>query len=245
MHRETWFESADGTSFKHLNLFIRKAIMKKFKQFDVLVSDTIEKVLAQIGSQTILVTSVKGDVVSVKGNSLRLRTFKETGVMCPLCEAQATHWVLTYTSEDKAHLNLMGPDGLLFTHDHVTPLNQGGQDNLANSHTMCFDCNYFLGDKSHFYGEASQNIKLLLETTRVVYNSENQAWRVSVNKMGHTARRPKRLYSDFYSFGEAFKFAKDLVDNPRIDEFIGPVMLRPEHTLRVTALEDWLKNNSI
>lgn len=97
---------------------------------------------------------ILGEKVSI--SSLRLRTFLFKGIHChhkdcPLCgEFFAVERTPISPNRDQRyfhpqygqyHLNLWSVDGMgnevLFTHDHIIARALGGEDNMANSVTMC------------------------------------------------------------------------------------------------------------
>ena len=204
---------------------------KGFVNFNMPIQEGLEWVMKKIGGEYIEVTGSDGKTYRAKGNSLRLRTFKETGTMCPICEAQATHWVLTFTAPGQAHLNLMGNRDVLFTHDHIVPLAQGGEDRIHNTHTMCGPCNWFLLDKNFDQEEATPQIEvshLLRDTTTVFYHQKLNLWRVRLKRLGSTNRRPKYAFSDHATLEEANTFAQQLTPNPTLKGI--PDQLPPPRT---------------
>lgn len=90
--------------------------------------------------------------------SQRLTLFKEKGTTCVCCKMEASYFRKTSSLSNRQiekikdgelvetsfHLNLYGlknNEEILFTKDHVIPLNKGGQSTLINYVTMCSDCN--------------------------------------------------------------------------------------------------------
>jgi hypothetical protein len=198
-----------------------KQKQKRFVNFSMPIKEGLEEVKRQIGKDFIEVTGEDGNTYRVKGKSLRLRTFKATGTACPLCDAKATHWVLTFTAPGQAHLNLMGENGLLFTHDHIEPLSQGGADHISNTHVMCGPCNWFLGSKTEDQLKVSQEtdpLSILPNTTTVYYDQPRNLWRVRVKHSQSTKRKPKYLSSVHATREAALSFAHLLTPNPVVRE---------------------------
>lgn len=92
--------------------------------------------------------------LTINCHSLRLLTFYHKGLTCVECGAQATHFALETnqpdTEEKKSyHMNLWGKnaDGedVLFTHDHIIARALDGLDELENTQTMCYICNWAKG----------------------------------------------------------------------------------------------------
>lgn len=109
--------------------------------------ESIEEILDLIGNEKCTVTGINNIEYIVNSESLRLRTFKNSGIVCAECGITATHWVLTFDQKLlKPHLNLMCGD-ILFTHDHIIPRSKGGKNYLSNTQTMCYPCNSKLGSK--------------------------------------------------------------------------------------------------
>lgn len=87
----------------------------------------------------------------VNVQSIRLRTFLNTGVECPCCGLKASFFAVERSKGTLGgyHLNLYGIDEnnneVLFTHDHVLARGLGGEDTQKNTHTMCGPCNWSKG----------------------------------------------------------------------------------------------------
>jgi hypothetical protein len=195
-----------------------KQKQKRFVNFSMPVKEGLEEVKRQIGQDFIEVTGEDGNTYRVKGKSLRLRTFKATGTTCPLCDAKATHWVLTFTAPGQAHLNLMGENGLLFTHDHIEPLSQGGRDHISNTHVMCGPCNWFLGNKA----EDSPKIEVpefRPETAMVYYDQLQNCWFVRVKRGKTPKNRSPYIRSAHATRQDAVDFALMLTPEPEIREY--------------------------
>ena len=95
--------------------------------------------------------------------SLRLvtfaRAFRDHGqIKCVQCGAEASFFSIdsfpSVNITPSVHLNLfgirhtnMGPEELLFTHDHILARGLGGEDNLENTQVMCSPCNSRKGAK--------------------------------------------------------------------------------------------------
>ncbi|NCP98421.1 HNH endonuclease [archaeon] len=106
----------------------------------------IEKNLGQPGKTKV---EVKGFTFNTQ--SLRLKTFLKTGTTCPCCNIVAEFFAVERAkgSKDGFHINLYGynenKEEVIFTHDHIISRALGGEDNLANSRTMCGPCNWEKG----------------------------------------------------------------------------------------------------
>ena len=87
----------------------------------------------------------------IKGDTLKLRCFKEHGTQCHLCGLKATYFALDYhTKNDGYILTLYGADSwtkddIEFTVDHIIPRSKGGKGEPENIQTMCAPCNQLLG----------------------------------------------------------------------------------------------------
>lgn len=184
----------------------------------MLIKEGLEEIRQQIGQDFIEVTGEDGNKYQVRGSSLRLRTFKETGTICPICDAEATHWVLTFTSPEQAHLNLMGENDLLFTHDHIQPFSQGGANHISNTHVMCGPCNWFLGDKV----EPNQKTKVpefYPKTALVYYNQQQNCWFVRVRRKIVSKNRSPYICSLHATRQDAVDFALMLTSDPEIQDY--------------------------
>lgn len=85
---------------------------------------------------------------SVRNNSLRLRTFKEKGIICVSCGLIGEFFAIE--GHGRPHLGLYGiKDGkeVLMTKDHIRPKAKGGRDTLFNMQPMCAPCNVKKGSK--------------------------------------------------------------------------------------------------
>lgn len=85
-------------------------------------------------------------------DSLRLDTFRETGLECATCKNTGAYFSLesqvgAVGDQAKPHLNLYSIDGILMTKDHIFPKSKGGKDHISNMQTMCYYCNQKKGDK--------------------------------------------------------------------------------------------------
>jgi len=144
--------------------------------------ESLQEILDMLGEKKITVTGEDGESYTVNGSSLRLLTFKETGTLCPMCNAQATHWEITWDSNPNPHINLMGDDGLLFTHDHIVPRSQGGEDSIENTHTMCGPCNWFLGNKTKAEYKGFSYSEINPRTIKVFFNTKENLWVTKAKK---------------------------------------------------------------
>lgn len=116
-----------------------------------------------------LASNSGGEPVEIQGhrvrvNSLRLQTFRETGLTCPTCKLEASYYAIERTArgnEHSYHLNLWGvtKDGrhILFTHDHVLARCLGGKDELSNTTTMCQPCNNKKGAQEQLLKVSREN----------------------------------------------------------------------------------------
>ncbi|RZA10787.1 MAG: HNH endonuclease [Proteobacteria bacterium] len=86
---------------------------------------------------------IAGDPINV--TSLKLQTFKSSGVRCKICGAKGAYFAKEkYAADPHFHLNLYclkGDEEVLMTKDHVIPIAKGGRDKLNNYQTLCIDCN--------------------------------------------------------------------------------------------------------
>jgi hypothetical protein len=84
-----------------------------------------------------------GDLVKV--HTLRMLTFKTSGVVCSRCGLSGEYFAKERTTKwESYHLELYAvKDGaeVLMTHDHVLARSLGGADDLSNTQTMCSPCN--------------------------------------------------------------------------------------------------------
>lgn len=94
--------------------------------------------------------------VNVKGHSIRLETFVKSGTVCKSCGMAAKFFgveraLTAQVANSRYHLNMWGVSAtgreILFTHDHIVALANGGADNVKNSQTMCEPCNAKKGNK--------------------------------------------------------------------------------------------------
>lgn len=156
--------------------------MRPISAKSIRTKESLQEILDMLGEKKITVTGEDGESYIVKGSSLRLLTFKETGTLCPMCNAQATHWEITWDSNPNPHINLVGEDDLLFTHDHIIPLSQGGDDNLENTHTMCSPCNWFLGNKTKAEYKGFLYSEINPKTIKVFFNTKENLWVTKARK---------------------------------------------------------------
>lgn len=87
----------------------------------------------------------------VRLSSLRLRTFKQHGVVCFGCGVEGSFFAMErHGDQSTYHLNLYGidkdGDEVLFTKDHIIPRSKGGRDVLWNMRTLCKMCNKIRGN---------------------------------------------------------------------------------------------------
>ena len=121
-------------------------LVNKKKHLVPLTDHKIEEILDQVP-----VNWVKLGIIQIKGDSFRLRAFKQNGTQCYLCGLKATHFSLNYHKENEGHvLILYGADSwtvepVEFTVDHIEPKAKGGSRDLDNTRTMCAPCNQILG----------------------------------------------------------------------------------------------------
>jgi hypothetical protein len=179
-----------------------------FKPYDLPIVESLYDVLERIGASTITVHTLDGTAHHPRACSLRLRTFKEDGVVCANCQAVATHWVLTFNPFP--HLNLMGDNGILFTQDHIVPLSRGGDDNRENTQTMCMPCNSRLGDKQEPAPKKIESVRRV----EVGYSGMRRQWFVKM-----PMSKKKTLIEWFGTQDEAIARAKELHSSPLIREY--------------------------
>lgn len=121
--------------------------MNKRKHLVSISEHTIEEVLGSVPSEE----WIRFGNVRVRGDSLKLRCFKEHGTQCQLCGLKATYFALDYHTKNQGHvLTLYGLDSwtkdpVEFTVDHIVPRSKGGSGELHNTRTMCASCNQLLG----------------------------------------------------------------------------------------------------
>ncbi len=93
---------------------------------------------------------VQGDPINM--TSLKLQTFKGSGIRCHICGCKGVYFAKEkYAEEPHFHLNLYAQkDGreVLMTKDHIIPINKGGRDKLNNFQTLCLECNRKKADKT-------------------------------------------------------------------------------------------------
>ena len=129
----------------------KKTITPPYERVGIL---ELEEVFHYI-RQNLNIPSNKGKVYIkdfyVNVQSIRLRTFLNTGIECPCCGIQASFFAVERSKGTSGgyHLNLYGIDKdnneVLFTHDHILARGLGGEDNQKNTHTMCGPCNWSKG----------------------------------------------------------------------------------------------------
>ena len=93
---------------------------------------------------------IKGDKIKI--TSIRLNVFKNSNLVCPICDARASYFAKEKNINDKNyHLNLYGiynNQEILFTRDHILPRSLGGKDTLENQQIMCKPCNLLKGNRN-------------------------------------------------------------------------------------------------
>lgn len=90
------------------------------------------------------------DGITVKVNSLRLKTFAIKGTKCSCCGLESSYFAFEKQKNSDEnlswHLNLYGVNSegeeILFTHDHTLSRGLGGANTLKNTTTMCSPCNF-------------------------------------------------------------------------------------------------------
>lgn len=102
----------------------------------------------------------------VKLGSLRLLTFVVHGTQCVDCGVKAAFFAMERHAIDKNyHLNLWAirenGQQVLMTHDHILARSLGGADSIANTQTMCMDCNFEKGKIEHKLKELRKSQKLV------------------------------------------------------------------------------------
>ena len=111
----------------------------------------IDEILSLVHVGTANVDSyvaVRGRKVRV--TTLKLQSFKVNGVVCVACGvAGAAFFVEKTLPTERPYLNLYTADNVLMTRDHVVAIADGGQDNIANSQTMCSPCNCAKDSETH------------------------------------------------------------------------------------------------
>jgi len=105
------------------------------------------------------------DGEQIKLSSLRLRTFATHGIECVDCGVKAVFFAMERHHMDvKYHINLWAVrdngQQVLMTHDHILARSLGGADNIANTQTMCMDCNFEKGKIEHKLKEIRKAQKL-------------------------------------------------------------------------------------
>lgn len=87
----------------------------------------------------------------IKVTSDRLYIFSKS-IQCCKCGFEGSFFVKEKGYKDASyHLNLYGiRDGeeILFTKDHIVPRSCGGENNIDNYQTMCYNCNWEKADGS-------------------------------------------------------------------------------------------------
>lgn len=106
------------------------------------------------------------DGEQIKLSSLRLRTFATHGIECVDCGVKAVFFAMERHHMDvKYHINLWAvrDNGkqVLMTHDHILARSLGGADNIANTQTMCMDCNFEKGKIEHKLKELRKSQKVV------------------------------------------------------------------------------------
>jgi len=180
---------------------------KKEETISIPIKETIDEILSLIGTEpSAYITALDGNTYKVGTKSLRLLTFKNTGVVCPFCGITATHFTISYQAKSlNYHLNLFSND-ILFTHDHIVARSKGGKDDLSNTRTMCGPCNWGRGD-----GKNDNNLKRVT----VCFNPRSKKWLVKVNK----SKRVRDYVEAFDNVDDAIKRSYEITPNPKISEF--------------------------
>lgn len=106
------------------------------------------------------------DGEQIKLSSLRLRTFATHGIECVDCGVKAVFFAMERHHMDvKYHINLWAVrdngQQVLMTHDHILARSLGGADNIANTQTMCMDCNFEKGKIEHKLKELRKSQKVV------------------------------------------------------------------------------------
>lgn len=101
----------------------------------------------------------------VKLGSLRLLTFVVHGTQCVDCGVKAAFFAMErHAIDENYHLNLWAirenGQQVLMTHDHILARSLGGADSIANTQTMCMDCNFEKGKIEHKLKEIRKSQKL-------------------------------------------------------------------------------------
>jgi len=95
-----------------------------------------------------------GNLVSLASH--RYQTFKKSGVSCVECGLEGKFFALERHANEvkenyKWHFNLYGynenGDEVMLTKDHVKPKSKGGENNIDNYQTLCYNCNTKKADK--------------------------------------------------------------------------------------------------
>lgn len=91
---------------------------------------------------------------SLNVQSIRLRTFALTGIICSCCKMEGKFFAIEANINKKNyHLNLWSVneknEEILMTHDHKKARGLGGQDIHDNTETMCGPCNWEKGQLEH------------------------------------------------------------------------------------------------
>jgi 5-methylcytosine-specific restriction endonuclease McrA len=102
----------------------------------------------------------------IKLSSLRLRTFATHGIECVDCGVKGAFFAMERHHMDaKYHINLWAVrdngQQVLMTHDHILARSLGGADNIANTQTMCMDCNFEKGKIEHKLKELRKSQKVV------------------------------------------------------------------------------------
>ena len=134
-----------------LDLFVQVQILtgqlvNKKKQLVHVSDHEIEEILDQVP-----VNAIRLGNVQIKGDSFRLRAFKQNGIQCHLCGLKATRFSLNYHEKNNGYVLILygmdswTPEPVEFTVDHIIPRAKRGSGDLDNTRTMCAPCNQVLG----------------------------------------------------------------------------------------------------
>jgi 5-methylcytosine-specific restriction endonuclease McrA len=115
----------------------------------------------------------------VKMGSHRYQLFKNKGTTCVKCGLKGEFFALEKQEQkhtvkgkelpdsDKYHFNLYGYDEngneVMLTKDHILPRSKGGENELRNYQTLCYNCNWEKADK-YEEGEINREIGVSGET---------------------------------------------------------------------------------
>lgn len=90
--------------------------------------------------------------VDFKLSSVRLKNFRQKGVVCVGCGVSGSVFLLESQGDCRPHFNLYAerPNGtfVMMTKDHILPRSKGGTDALENLQPMCKRCNGRKGNRT-------------------------------------------------------------------------------------------------